>query len=334
MTTFTPNDKWNISNESNELNRNRSAKFSLMNNQHIHRMCYDFIPKERIGSESTMGEVYKIKFEDYNVAVKILPIINDSSIKNNKKEIKIAKELSNLVLNNQSTHFPIVYFDLYCDSTYFYEHKKSKFATKSLNYQLYKKLISNIENDDSLIDDITLFYKNGMSMLTILNDAGIEQKSIDEISKIESNLMFSELAYCDLFHFVTTLIYEYEDIDVRNEIMKQIIQQVLCGIRDMQNNGIVHNDLHLGNILLLYKPYISDIENKIGNITDLVVLIHDFGKSIKSDKLSNIQKRIDIQTFKIEFNKNYKSDFVKTSFDTITEMLDNNLDIHDIVKLY
>jgi serine/threonine protein kinase len=329
MTTFTPNNKWNISNEYIGVNKDRKAKFSLINSNNKMLNC-DFIPEERIGSESTMGEVYKIKVKNINAAVKILPVINDSSIKNNQKEIDIAKELSNLVLNNQSIHFPIVYFDLHCDSTYFYEHQKSKFATKSLNYQLYKKLINSLL-DESVIDNIESLYKTNTSISQILKDIKVYDM-IDD-TKISSDLLFSELAYCDLFHFIKTLIYEY-DINIRNQIIKEIIYQVLEGIKDMQNRGIVHNDLHLGNILLLYKPYISDIkeiediEDKI-IVKDLIILIHDFGKSSKNIKLSNIQKRIDVQTFMIEFNKHYK-----TNFDNIIEMLDNNFDIYDIVKLY
>ena len=47
MTTFTPNNKWNISNEYIDLNKDRSAKFSLINNyqnKQDNNISCDFIP--------------------------------------------------------------------------------------------------------------------------------------------------------------------------------------------------------------------------------------------------------------------------------------------------
>lgn len=45
---------------------------------------------QRIGMESTMGEVYKVSLNEYNdffIAAKILPIINSGSYINNEKEL-------------------------------------------------------------------------------------------------------------------------------------------------------------------------------------------------------------------------------------------------------
>lgn len=185
------------------------------------------VPEKRIGSDSTMGEVY----EWHKSAMKIIPIINS----NNMKEIELAKEVSDLVVSGLSSYFPIVYrWDL-CDDTVFYKHSESAFAKQSRAFQ--------------------------------------------KTEELQSHLLFSELAFSDLKNYIHKL---------SNLELDEVISQVLKAISDLQVHcGIVHNDLHLGNILLLYKPSEYGVQ----------VLIHDFGRSVKVKSLSSIQKKRDIIIF-------------------------------------
>lgn len=118
------NIKWNVKNETEILpGRIIDKKFSI-------NMC-NIIPDERIGSESTMGEVYKWK----DMAVKILPIVNKSSYDNNAKEIELATEVSQLVVEGKSKYFPLVYTSSFCQSTLYYDNSNSEFAIKSAKFQ-------------------------------------------------------------------------------------------------------------------------------------------------------------------------------------------------------
>jgi hypothetical protein len=213
---------WNVNSESDIKLRPVSKK--------ILEPC-NIIPEERIGSDSTMGEVYKWD----GMAVKVMPILNKSSFNNNLKEIELAKEVSDLVVNGISPYFPIVYGWEFCDSTLFYNDKESGFAKQSRAFQKTKD--------------------------------------------IQSHLLFSELAFSDLKNY----IHRLSSIE-----LDEVISQVLKAISDLQEHcGIVHNDLHLGNILLLYNP------KKYG----VHILIHDFGRSIKVKSLSKTQKKRDIIIF-------------------------------------
>jgi serine/threonine protein kinase len=249
---------------------------------------------ERIGSDSTMGEVYSHKIDNQMIAIKILPIISSRALLNNLKEIELASEVSNLVLEGKSKYFPLVYFDILCDSTFFYGHNESNFAKQSLNYQRY---------------DSEITFDN---------------------FKIKSKLLFSEMAYTDLRNHLS------EKIDV--SILNQIVVQVLQGINDLQNCGIIHKDLHLGNILLLYNPE-----------KEIHILIHDFGKSIKLNmpyKFTNLQFKKDILTFFNEITAYIRNFYDKNSEEYIfiknklgssilvLDETDNKSPILEILKLW
>lgn len=227
----------------------------------------DVIPEERIGSESTVGEVYKWN----SIAVKVMPILNKDSRKNNKKEIHIANEVSELVIKGISSYFPIVYGSTSCTNTLFYNHSNSEFVRQSMIYQK---------------QDI-----------------------------VESDLMFSELAFSDLKNYATRLTALQ---------LEETILQVFKGIRDLQvHYNIIHNDLHLGNILLLYNPKEYGVQ----------VLIHDFGKSLKVNTLFNsLQKKKDIITFILEIRK-LKVREINDKLDYMLELIEASTSNHPIIEL-
>ncbi len=311
---------------------------------------------ERIGSDSTMGQVYLYKFPpNLSIAIKILPIINSKSKVINEKEISLAKEVSNLVLSGKSPYFPLVYYDKFCDSTYYYEHNTSDFAIQSLNYQQYEYvrnfLLEKPQENKDIIYNLDKLYKTTKfskesSITETFKSIGINREIP---SNIKSNLLFSELAHTDLKNYLfgngkELGLYKSEKY-IAPEILTKIIIQVLEGIRDLQMLcNIVHNDLHLGNILLLFNPK-TEGSNKIN------ILIHDFGRSIKVQnpdgshkKLSNIQKKTDILTFLNEIRK-----YISISYEEIEDKIINekieltieNLDdnpkdfpVLDIIKIW
>jgi len=64
---------------------------------------------KRIGSESTMAQVFEVEINNYPVAVKVLPITSKESYSQIENEVNLARLASNLVLNEESIYFPIVF---------------------------------------------------------------------------------------------------------------------------------------------------------------------------------------------------------------------------------
>ena len=169
----------------------------------------------RIGSGSQNGEVFIGSINNNEFAIKVLPIINKNSYIQNKNELNIAELASQLVLENRSIHFPIVYeFDL-CENTIFYN---DTFTMKSEKFQK---------------------------------------------GETKSNVLIMELGCCDLKQYL-----KYNKVSQWE--LSYIKKQCEKAIYDMHSLiGVCHNDLHLGNFLLL--PY----DNEYGYI----IMIHDFGSA-------------------------------------------------------
>jgi len=342
---------WNIENLENSLlddkesseNISRLIKYKkVVDKLNSIKLC-NIEAIERIGSDSTAGEVYKYNLEKMEIiAIKILPIINSRSININNNEITLAKKVSNLVLENKSKYFPLVYYDIFCDSTYYYENSTSKFAIQSLNYQQYtyvKSELTKINDSDNneIIKELDKIYKSGKNLNEIFKSIGIEKSLSDLNNKISSQLLFSELAYTDLRNYLTK--------KVSREILREIILQVFEGIKDLQKLAfIVHNDLHLGNVLLRTNV-ITFISNHNEEEYKLNILIHDFGRS-KSynnyESLSNIQKKTDILTFINEIKKyigiyldGNDYEYFNDKIQSIVELLDiSENQIDDVLKIF
>jgi hypothetical protein len=254
---------WNVANES-DIKLTDRIGFKKEFNDTIDEEICNIVPEKRIGSASTMGEVY----DWHNSAVKIMPILNKSSFRNNMKEIDLAKEVSDLVISGLSSYFPIVYRWELCDDTLFYRHSESVFAKQSRAFQKSEEL--------------------------------------------QSHLLFSELAFSDLKNY----IHKLNSLE-----LNQVISQVFRGIADLQVHcGIVHNDLHLGNILLLYKPSEYGVQ----------ILIHDFGRSVKVKSLSSIQKKKDIIIF---LNSLREEGIALEKLDGVLEILDDSISNYPILEV-
>lgn len=265
-----------------EWNHTSTIKTSFENSSLIRKFRNDtpitMKALNRIGSDSTMAQVFEYNYNVLQMAIKILPILSKQSLNLNIKEIDLSMEVSLLVERGRSRYFPLVYHHSLCNSTFYYQHETCPFKIKSCEYQ----------------------------------------KNYD----LSSNLLFSELAYTDLKNFVSK--------NTSPEFLNEIIGQVFEGIHDLQMLcNIVHNDLHLGNILLLHNPT---------SIEKIHILIHDFGRSIKvKGHFSNIQKKTDLYTFLREIRKSISNLEMIEKIQNVIELLDdstNEFPILDVIEFW
>jgi hypothetical protein len=109
--------------------------------------------------------------------------------------------------------------------------------------------------------------------------------------KLEGNIMISELGTMDLRQYV---LYNRDMHKIiSNYDWFKIFENVLNGIRDLQKHNILHNDLHMGNVLMLNK-------NESGTLIT-TWLIHDFGKSKILEEWSPCTRKQDVLQFISEF---------------------------------
>lgn len=181
----------------------------------------------------------------------------------------------------------MVYNFILCNETYFYEYNESLFRNKkiinneslfhklrfigrfkrlSLRYQQFQNLFEFINNDEKIMDKV-LFYKNKLMEPQEIVDK--LKLNITLSDKIQSHILFSELACFDLEYYLNG-IFDSKD---NSNIIYYLLSDIFKGIQDLQVKlDLLHNDLHLGNILLI---------NDNDSIYGYKILIHDFGKSRK-----------------------------------------------------
>ena len=230
------------------------------------------IPQYRIGSQSSEGEVYRVKYTipatGYELlgAFKIMPILTPESQQKNRTEIDLAVKTSNLVKEGKSPYFPLVYTSGHCPDVTFYP--MSKFTGPSWSYACMSKIYDAYPNKTRRIQ---AFERQGTSVADILSQLG-DEHLCDQLT-IPADFLFSELASEDLYswghkrHTMATWM--------------KVLSSVVTGIYHLHSYlKFCHNDLHLGNVLIT-----NDLGSKSGRLTSYVEytevpLIHDFGKSI------------------------------------------------------
>lgn len=300
----------------------------------------------RVGEKSRAGIIYRIQIGDILAALKVMPITEENHVNKNKKETKIANLLSEHVVNNTCKFFPLVYGNYDCedilypiDSEFLGDALKyaiSRKANEILETTLHDFLneLDGIKEEEILrrtvrlairnVKKIPSFLKNNTytgieSTSVFLNDMAREVNRIFEISgikyvdtteeelkpKLEGNLLISELANGDIISYSKYLINKSEKLS--NNYWFEILEGVLEGIKVMQSDNIIHNDLHPGNVLILIKK------------TEIIPLIHDFGES----EIINVNER---ETWNLE----KRSTDIKHFLDTIlkTELIIDNGTAH------
>lgn len=135
------------------------------------------------------------------------------------------------------------------------------------------------------------------------------KENITFSGKVESFILFSELANCDLGYYLGNNI-------LSDEKLKYIIVEVMKAIYDLHTKlGIVHSDLHLGNILVKFDDNKGETPR---------IMIHDFGKSYFSDFTTEYDRKNDITHFVGLFFDKFEG---RNLSQNIKDFLDKILDI-------
>jgi hypothetical protein len=135
-------------------------------------------------------------------------------------------------------------------------------------------------------------------------------------------ILFSEIAHSDLYNYAMRLTISQ---------LNEVVLQVLYGIRDLQIHcNIVHNHLHLGNILLLRNPKRYPVH----------ILINGFSRSFKiQEKLLNHRaSKKDILTFlgcivDLRRDKGYLHQKLDRAVE-ITKMSTSNYPIIEVISFW
>ena len=223
----------------------------------------------RIGSPSTMAEVYSAKSNGIDIACKLLPINSYIS----KQQIHNEMEIARLVGTREEIYFPFVYDTFYINDIYFYnlkcpfiQYDKSKnFNSSSKWFQYYEYLIDNApQHTIDILSYKRRFVEPETTRLKVCPHLSLPDN-------ISGGIILSELLDSDLLYYLNTN-------NLSEKEWSRLLKHIFNAINIMHTKyNIRHNDLHLGNIL----------------VNNNIPIIHDFGKSI----ISNIDSRSDIMYF-------------------------------------
>lgn len=189
---------------------------------------------ERIGSESSEAEVYRIELNGKQYACKIMPITSAKSFDKNTNEMEISEQLSRF------PHFPKVFKSGYCERTIY--NKKSLFFEDSYKYFYLEEMCKYMKKSDRIRIKEKYMRENLF-------------KYTDDV-KIGCNILISENYFSDLKQIS-------QKFKLNEKAWKDIIISVLEGIKYLNEElNILHGDLHCGNILIKIQgqsiPLISD----------------------------------------------------------------------------
>ena len=269
---------------------------------------------KRIGTDSTDGQIYlvKLKESDMHAVFKIIPYKNQDTKDAYLNEFKIAQICSNMVKDGVCTHFPITYASYSCDNLIFPTDSllyKEAFKYEVLEHA-FQRLEELLDTDDlrdarelktSVRYDIGMqneFEKIQSIILSRIQDF-LQTRNIDIVIdidvKIKGYVIVNELGQLDLAQYIYYNKHITKKKILEDEVWFQIIDHILNGIKCLQLNNILHDDLHMGNVLWL---------NKTEGDT---WLIHDFGKSKILTEWTLENKRKDILHFIDQVNTTNKS---------------------------
>lgn len=344
---YTPND-YNQSIDRYELNGIIQAH---INGAELCRIQLDNPPEapfdiiKRIGTESTDGEIYlvQLKGTDNYAVFKIIPYKNQHTEATWLNELAIAEICSNMVKQGECMFFPITYTNYRCNNLIFPSTSllyKVSFRYEILEYA-FQSLEAILDTDDDLRDAKEMIYSlrnrieyepDFINIKTIILEnikAFLKKRNINadiQIDvKIKGFVIVNELGQMDLSQYIS-----YKK-GIREKIIDeewfQLINHILNGIKWLQIKNILHDDLHMGNVLLLNK---TD-----GNTW----LIHDFGKSKILTEWTLENKKKDILCFIDALGSTkYKSSVVNTLLAQLQSYIeelgdvDNFMDV--VIKMY
>jgi serine/threonine protein kinase len=287
MSTFYGNKSWDKSCEYKTLEP-RFTLYKDIKSKFPEKLCSSEWDSEtsnikiiqRIGSPSNEGEVFLLSIDGLKFAAKIMPIINEESRLKNENEINYATRASNLVLDGKSQFFPMVYGTSYCQNTKFSEG--STLANKCFLYSFKNQLLQKVpekymERTKRFLISDDLDREEIKQKTMRLGNLSIETiQDVEENCAIPSNILMSELAWGDFRMFIAKYGYQTSNMSFHS-----LMRMIFSAIRDLQTKlGLIHRDLHTGNILLR----ISSEEGCF------LPLIHDFGMTANLPYPENVGK--------------------------------------------
>lgn len=233
----------------------------------------------RIGSPSADAEVYKIRFNNLEFAMKIMPRVNQDSQTKNNKELETAEKAS-----KYPDYFPLSFAKGYHSGSSFYVSEnghKSSFVHHAIEFHSYQRMLNQIDNLQKR-KRFEQDYRSGISLNILSSKYNL---IYDEDSLIEVDFLISELCNMDLGIWMTTS----HDISEWKFVLRNILKGIYYMTEFLE---IAHPDLHVGNIL---------INTSVKG--EPLALIHDFGRcySISSEPGNNKMYRGSLYSFCSEF---------------------------------
>jgi hypothetical protein len=213
---------------------------------------------ERIGSSSADAEVYKIRVDDMEFALKLMPRVDSDSEKRNRNEIETAYQAS-----EYPDYFPLTFAYGYCPETSYYlgmTDKISSFIPRAIEYKSICDMLNIIENK-GVKKRFESDYRNGMNLEELKYKYNIKLMN----NKIQVDFLISELANGDLGSWMR------KERNIQD--WRKMLIDVMTGIYYLTVIlNKVYPDLHPGNVLIL--------KTKNG----IKALIHDFGRCYSVDE--------------------------------------------------
>jgi hypothetical protein len=295
-----------ISKINTKYSNNCIKKYKNISERQLLRIGNKIILKKKLGQSGGYGIVYKgyyraNKRDDYNYNIKFAVKICEIT-ENNKKEIEIAKILTDKVINEDFANYPILYGYLKCNSDELYDLYSSENSSGSLNYSP-QSLFSN--NYNSLLNKNQLYFQ------------------------------IYEIAYGTLNNYFAYIIDDDTNKIKSNEFVFNALAQVFISLICFYcHTDMCHADTHFGNFLYHKitpggKPFEYNIFNynlSIENIGYLWV-INDFGlaeKFIDGKIISQILKDFKLIIQELLSKKSY---FIDDKINNFIKKINDYLDI-------
>ena len=227
---------------------------------------------ERIGSASADAEVYKIRFEEMEFALKLMSRVDNDSEERNWKEIETAYQAG-----EYSAYFPLTFAYGYCPETSYYLNMSS-FIPRALKYKCVQDMLKSIDNK-TVKKRFESDHRNGMGIDELKNKYNLKVENKD---KIQVDFLISELANGDLGNWMR------KSREIKE--WRKVLVDVITGIYYLTGMlGKVHPDLHPGNILILKTK------------DEIQALIHDFGRCYPVDESIPATYKATLLSFCSEF---------------------------------
>jgi len=208
---------------------------------------------ERIGSPSADAEVYRIKFNNVEFAMKLIPRKDIDSEERNKMEIQTALRAS-----EYSDYFPITFAYGFCENSGYFislDNYFSSFIPEAQKFNIVYKMEKQII-DKRLKKRFLADVRNEMSIEDLKNKYNLKTEGND----IQVDYLISELANGDLGNWMK--------VERNIKDWRKILIEIIYGIYYLTTQiRKVHPDLHPGNVLIVKDENDKD-----------KALIHDFGR--------------------------------------------------------